>query len=505
MTLTCAVIGAGVSGLVATKEASVCGMTPTVFEATTGYGGLWNQKTEVSGMWDSMRTNISRHSCVYSDHPWPKNAPTFPGQADVYAYLKSYAEANDLVKYIKFSAKITNASLNEDSRWQLTWTATTDNTIHTEIFDRLIVATGAYSTPYCPTLCPGIETFKGQLIHSRHYRNPKDFSGKRVAVIGGAYSGVEISCDLVGQADHILNTGHRFPWVVPRLLPLPPLTPHDAYLYTRARSAKIRGVPAEQANPAKAAFFKQFSRQQDIQALSNTIPPSELPFIAISDHFVDHVANNRIEFRTDSLVNATANSLVFADGTERQIDTIIYSTGYRINLDFFDDNVKQRLSYDHTNQYMPMLLHKYVFPPAIENLAFVGVFRGSFFTLVELQARWASLVLGGQMPAPSTDAIQAGVAAQSTIRQSPRMQYPYPDYVALADELAAEFGVLPDLELIKSSDPALYSLLWDQVLSPFSYRLIGRHSNPILAKDQLLQIKPQLDSVSINCQAPPRC
>eukprot|EP01133_Synstelium_polycarpum_P016948 gene16948-20161_t len=471
--ITVAIIGAGISGLAAAKESLACGLEPTVFEATAGWGGLWNQTTEQGSVWNSMQTN-----------------------KDMFGYITSYVEANHLASYIRFSCRITSATQADQSngKWTISWTNTIADGSKTEsaVFDKLIVATGGFSKPQWPKL-PGIENFKGQQLHGRLYRSPEDFKGKRVAIIGNAYSGAEIACDLVGHAEYILDVGHRNFWIIPRMLKLPapaPVTPIDLHTFTRARNSMSKGVPLEILNPKKSEFFEQFTNQNKIQGLEISAEDrSKAPFVIISDSFVDHVENKRIEYRTDELTSVKESSVVFADGSERQVDVILYASGYSVDLDFFDTSVKEHLSYKSNDQYIPILLHKYVFPPSVTNLAFTGVFRGPFFGLVELQARWATLVLSGAIPAPTASEIQSGVEAQSLIRQSPRQQFPYPDYINFSDDLAAQIGVLPNFEQLKVSDPELHSLVWDFVISPASYRLFGPHANPEVARARLQEIK----------------
>src|SRR4051812_5339891 len=86
-----AVIGAGPGGLVAAKELLAAGIDVVVFEAAGSIGGLWRN---VDGaMWESLLSNVSHHTCSFSDFPWPPDTRGFPSRADVVAYLTRYMDA----------------------------------------------------------------------------------------------------------------------------------------------------------------------------------------------------------------------------------------------------------------------------------------------------------------------------------------------------------------------------------------------------------------------------
>lgn len=63
--------------------------------------------------------------------------------------------------------------------------------------------------PHCPepkllhSLLAGIEKFKGRYSHSRDYKNPQAFSGKRVIVIGIGNSGGDLAVELSHEADQV--------------------------------------------------------------------------------------------------------------------------------------------------------------------------------------------------------------------------------------------------------------------------------------------------------------
>jgi len=167
---TVAIIGGGPSGIVAAKEAKEAGLTPILFEKADGPGGLW--RSAGGGMWNGMRTNISRYTCCFSDHPWPPDAADFPTASEVEKYLQSYIGAFGLDAHQRFGARVTEAR-SCDGKWSIRSESSARGT-RTEIFDHLIVASGVFQNPHIPDI-KGLENFTGPVIHSHDYKSAQDW------------------------------------------------------------------------------------------------------------------------------------------------------------------------------------------------------------------------------------------------------------------------------------------------------------------------------------------
>lgn len=64
-----------------------------------------------------------------------------------------------------------------------------------DVFDGVMVATGHHAVPYEPQY-EGRDAFKGKQLHSQEYRDPDEFRGKRVVVVGASNSGGDIAVEL---------------------------------------------------------------------------------------------------------------------------------------------------------------------------------------------------------------------------------------------------------------------------------------------------------------------
>ena len=66
---------------------------------------------------------------------------------------------------------------------------------YSQEFDRVIVASGHYSTPHVPNFT-GIESFNGRVLHSHDFRNAREFTGKRCLLIGSSLTAEDIGLQL---------------------------------------------------------------------------------------------------------------------------------------------------------------------------------------------------------------------------------------------------------------------------------------------------------------------
>lgn len=216
-----AVIGGGPAGLVASKQLLDAGFRPKLFTKTIG--GMWN--TRSNPFWPSMKTNLSKFTCRFSDQAWQKDTAVFPTQSDLNQYLNQYAEKYLQQANVFLNCNVTSVSREPNGEFKLTWTDGA-NVIKCENFDSVVITTGFFSKPVLGHL----EGFSGRVIHSSQYTNPEDFAGRNVVVAGASFSSSEIAADVATVASSVRNVVPRPSWMVPRFLPLSPEKPNTPFL-----------------------------------------------------------------------------------------------------------------------------------------------------------------------------------------------------------------------------------------------------------------------------------
>ncbi|CAI5953248.1 unnamed protein product [Closterium sp. NIES-64] len=470
-----AVIGAGPAGLASAKYLLEAGLQPTLFEKAGSIGGLWRQGIPSEGgeaieeescskpaarasdgapaCWAGMMTNLSRFTCSFSDHPWADDAPLFPSQAQVLAYLKSYAhrflippESNSLAasSSLRLNARVSRVALLDDGKWsvQVDQDGRQQNP---EVFDSLVVASGFFEKAHIPNM-PGADAAAaaGVLIHSADYRS----------------SGEEAD-----PSD-----------------PASPFLPLDLCFYRRASrpSPSLVTLRSEEARCAANKYMRALCGDQGkllCPELGVSSSDSEHPFVAIADRYGPMVQQGLIRVLPGRVQGVSlhphshstaAQASVTLQGTDERIDgvdAVICCTGYSPALRFLPNDLKQQIGFDSSDLFSPLLLHRCTFHPSLPSAAMVGMYRGPYFGAMELQARWAAATLSGALPPVPTSTLQEGIEEAREVReQQPRPQFPVWDYVGMCNSLSEALGcALPtDPEWMRAHDmvvPAHYCTL----------------------------------------------
>ncbi|XP_053187179.1 uncharacterized protein LOC128371011 [Scomber japonicus] len=231
-----AVVGAGAAGLCAARHILSrphIFAPPVVFEQSDDVGGTWRYEERVgtydngrpihSSMYRNLRTNLPKEVMMFPDFPFDPQLSSFLPHQEVQRYLQSYCESHDIRANVRFNTivesvkpvVVTTGGEKERTTWEVT-SSDSSGCQKTETFDSVFVCSGHYSDPHIPDI-PGIDNFKGQVLHSHSYRHAEPFSGQSVVVLGAKASGLDISIELAKVGAQVTLSHGR-----PRLtFPLP--------------------------------------------------------------------------------------------------------------------------------------------------------------------------------------------------------------------------------------------------------------------------------------------
>ncbi|WP_324746678.1 flavin-containing monooxygenase [Pseudomonas veronii] len=181
------VIGAGVAGLYQLYRLREMGLTVRAYDTASGVGGTWYWNRYPGARFDSQ---AEIYQYWFSEELYKSWQPTerFPAQPETEQWLNFVANRLDLKKDIQFNTRIAAAHFCEESGY---WRVTTEagETINTQY---LISCCGMLSAPLSDRF-PGQTDFNGQIYHTGLWpKDPVDFSGKRVAVVGTGATGIQM-------------------------------------------------------------------------------------------------------------------------------------------------------------------------------------------------------------------------------------------------------------------------------------------------------------------------
>ncbi|MGC5333333.1 flavin-containing monooxygenase [Micromonospora sp. DT62] len=422
-----AVIGAGAAGLATLKALADVGVPAVCFEAADRVGGLWVYGAPGSPAYRTLHLNTSRARTEFVDHPMPAHWPDYPDHARVAGWLSDYADRFGLHDAVRLRHTVDRVERGGDGRW----------TVHADgpdggvevTVDAVVVANGHNRVPKPPTPThPGDCT--AEQLHSHAYRGPDQLTGRRVLVVGGGNSAMDIAVDASYAARRTLLSLRRGVWVVPKhLLGRPSDTLNGALArrlpwrlrqrITQRMLAATVGAPTRYGLPAPAHGFLQ-----------------DHP--TLSDGLLSRLTHGEIEPRP-GIAGFDGDRVTFTDGRVDEVDLVIWCTGYRVEIPFLDP----ALLGDGADT---LPLYRHVFHLDAPGLAFVGLMQstGAAFPLVEAQAKLVAAQLSGRYALPEAQRQRAACRAElraATARwgqRRPAMRVDFDAYLAeLRRELAA--------------------------------------------------------------------
>ena len=181
------VIGAGFAGLYALKRLrDDLGLRTHLFEQGQGVGGTWYWNKYPGAMSDT-RSHLYCYSFDKDVLQTNEFKQHYRLQPEILGYLEGFARRYDLVKDITLGAEVTGAVWDEGANcWQV------DLAGGKTVTARFVVtALGLLARPKMPAI-DGIESFKGEMVHTSRWPKDATWAGKRVGIIGTGSTGVQV-------------------------------------------------------------------------------------------------------------------------------------------------------------------------------------------------------------------------------------------------------------------------------------------------------------------------
>ncbi|KFP64998.1 Dimethylaniline monooxygenase [N-oxide-forming] 5, partial [Cariama cristata] len=333
------------------------------------------------------------------------------------------------------------------------------------VFDAVLVCTGHHTKAHLPlNTFPGIEKFKGRYLHSRDYKDTRDFTNKRVVVIGIGNSGSDLAVEISQTAKQVFLSTRRGAWIFNRVGDQG--YPIDIVLTTR--------VKVFLANLLNSSMLNNFVEKQLNFRFNHShygLKPKHRIFDqhpTINDDLPNRIISGRVLVKPN-IQEFTETSAIFEDGTREDIDTVVFATGYSFSFPFLEGYVKV------VENQIP--LYKFMFPPDLEKptLAFIGLIQplGAIMPISELQCRWATRVFKGLNKLPPQHDMEADIKQKKEAMAKSDRHTIQVDYIPYMDELACQVGVKPNLLTLFLTDPKLAREVAFGPCTPYQYRLRG--------------------------------
>ena len=347
------IVGAGMSGLAAAHRLHQAGVPYVILEKNNDVGGTWFENR-----YPGCRVDVPNHLYSYSFFQradWPQR---FTQQEMLLDYFRDAADALDLRKHIRFGTEVLDATFRETEGDWAVRIRTPDGREETLIANVLISAVGQLNRPKLPDIA-GRDSFAGASFHSAQWDSSVDLKGKRVAVIGTAASGIQL---IPAIADEVaeLHVYQRTPnWFMPTpdyhadtpagmqwLLDNVP-TYSEWYrlsLFWRLSEGMLAAARVDPEwpqdgrsvgplNDGLRALLTQYLDSQFADApdlLARVLPgypPLAKRILLDNGIWATTLKRDHVELISDAIDEITPTGVV-AGGQLREVDVIVYATGF---------------------------------------------------------------------------------------------------------------------------------------------------------------------------------
>jgi dimethylaniline monooxygenase (N-oxide forming) len=401
------IIGAGSSGIVAAQVLNTRGVPFDCFEKGSQVGGNWRYEND-NGMSSAYRTlhiNTSRRVMAFKTLPMPDHFPDYPDHFQMAAYFDEFVDRFGLREKISFRTEVTKVE-PADGEWAVT-VKRDGGGESTERYRSILVANGHHWDPRWPEPAfPGSDEFEGEQIHAHHYREPDILRGRRVLVLGLGNSATDIAVESSRIAEKTFLAVRRGAYVLPKYMNGKPIDEVSNPIFSRL-PLSLQRFFAMRGLEIAAGDMTTYGLPKPDHKLFEAHP-------TVSSELLPRLGHGDIAVKPNIDRFAGGRGVRFVDGSEEEIDLVVYCTGYKITFPFFDPKVLAA-----PDNRLP--LYRRVVSVERPGLYFVGFIQplGPIMPLAEAQCEWIADLLSGRATLPPAGEMKREIAREER-RQAKR-------------------------------------------------------------------------------------
>lgn len=335
------VIGAGFAGIGAGVKLRQAGIDDfVILDEQDDVGGTWH-----ANRYPGVAVDITAFSYSFAFEPSPSWSRAFPPGAELKAYADHCVATYGLEPHLRFNARVVRADYDESAHLWRVFLA--DGGSATARF--VICATGWLTKPKWPAL-PGLDDFRGEVVHTARWDPALELAGRRVGVVGTGASAVQVVPEIAPRVER-LHVYQRTPiWVFPKPdFPLPgpvrrmfraaPVTQRAVRLATDTVTElsfviamiHYRRFPfLVRTGEGLARLYLRRQVRGDRELLRKLTPRYRLGCKrpSFGSGYWRAFTRANVELETDPIESVTERGVRTADGREQDIDVLVLATGF---------------------------------------------------------------------------------------------------------------------------------------------------------------------------------
>jgi len=340
------IIGTGFGGMGAAIQLRRLGIDSILMlDREDDLGGTWHVNK-----YPGLAVDIASFTYSYSFEPNPHWTRLYARGPELKSYATHVAKKYDLRRHMQFNTDVASAEFDETNN---SWVVTLENkeTVRARM---LILATGFLSQAHMPDI-PGINDFRGKIIHTAQWDNDYDLSGKRAAVIGTGATAVQLIPQIAKKLSQLDVYQRTAIWVTPKidgniptgirkLFSAVPLAQKAARLVSSGilEVVMVAGVLYNKQLPALTSSMERICKAHMARAIKDPELQEKLtPNYSFgckrptfSNNYYPTFTRKNVALISDGIDHIEADAIVDKSGVRREIDTLVLATGF----DLWDKN-----------------------------------------------------------------------------------------------------------------------------------------------------------------------
>ncbi len=384
------IVGAGLSGIDAAYRLQTECPTQSyaVLEARYAMGGTWDLFR-----YPGIRSDSDMSTLGFPFEPWDSDVSIADG-ADILKYIENTAHKYGIHNKIRFGQRVVAADWSSvTARWTVHCTTGHTEVVYTCRFLHVCSGYYDYKGGYTPEF-PGVDKYRGQMVHPQQWPQDLDVSGKRIVVIGSGATAITLVPSLAKTAAHVTMLQRTPTFVAPL-----PRRDKMSGLLRRYLPAGAAGSATRWKNILLGIYFYQYARRkpeetrQRILALARRIigpgfeverhfNPSYKPWdqrlcIAPGGDLFKAIRSGKVAVVTDGIAEFTAEGIRTQSGEELAADIVVSATGLIIKL---FGGAKVRVNGEEVDP-ASRIIYKGMMLDGVPNMAFAFGYTNASWTL----------------------------------------------------------------------------------------------------------------------------
>ena len=334
------IVGAGLSGIGAAwhLQKNCPGKSYAILEGRAASGGTWDLFR-----YPGVRSDSDMYTLGYRFRPW-KDAKAIADGPAILSYIREVASDHDIDRHIRYDHRVVGASWSTpDARWTVEIERGGERVSLSCGFLWMCSGYYRYEAGYLPDF-PGIDGFKGRVVHPQHWPQDLDYAGKKVVVIGSGATAVTVVPSMAETAGHVTMLQRSPTYVVAR-----PAQDPFANKMRRRLPLKLAYMATRWKNVLMGMYFYQMCKRKPEKVKSLILGGVRQmlgPDYDVATHFTPKynpwdqrlclvpdadlfraIRKKKASVVTDQIETFTATGIKLKSGAELEADVVVTATG----------------------------------------------------------------------------------------------------------------------------------------------------------------------------------